>query len=80
MLKTTAALRRTLDDADDVRTCRHGTGRGAEQYNRKKNKMATGADHGLKRIVWKSKFPSDGRVFILHVKQVALYFYNLKGC
>uniref|UniRef100_A0AAQ4QKB3 Syntaxin binding protein 3 n=1 Tax=Gasterosteus aculeatus aculeatus TaxID=481459 RepID=A0AAQ4QKB3_GASAC len=53
VLKTTAALRRTLDDADDVRTCRHGTGRGAEQYNRKKNKMATGADHGLKRIVWK---------------------------
>lgn len=52
VIKTTDALRRTLVDADDVRVRGHGTGRGADG---KKNKMASGADHGLKRIVWKSK-------------------------
>lgn len=53
VIKTTAALRRTLVDANDVRVGGHGTGRGAD--GKKKNKMASGADHGLKRIVWKSK-------------------------
>lgn len=30
-----------------------------------KNKMATGSDHGLKRIVWKSKFTPTGEYFLL---------------
>lgn len=28
----------------------------AQRKKKQKNKMATGADHGLKRVVWKSKF------------------------
>lgn len=59
--KTTAALRRALADANDVRGRGHGTDR---KRRRGKNKMAAGSDHGLKRIVWKSKFP----LFVVRVK------------
>lgn len=31
---------------------------GPEEAQREKNKMASVADHGLKRVVWKSKFTS----------------------
>lgn len=54
--KAAKELCRTLVDANDVIVWRPGTGRAAEWKLENRNKMASSADHGLRKVVWKSKF------------------------
>lgn len=78
--KTTSRFRRIIvtsltSDADDA---------GQEEAKRKRSKMATGPEHGLRRLVWQSKFVSpaervrtcNNRIIQFHFSQKLGYFYN----
>lgn len=57
------------------------TGSGPEEVHaeEKRNKMATGSEHGLKRIVWKSKFIPSQESLMFILKIVGLRFRNVKA-